>query len=336
VIALSIPTTGLPAVPSAQGTAVPDDSCPSDLFAQILASSAPSPKGVMTSETVFDATSLSEPKGRQLETEFAPPKPEEILSALLTAFPPFVFVPPSAPPVESSESTTESFAAQVLVGSLAPTQPQPESTATLVPTGSAQNLIMAQLASLGETADQDATSDNGKIPAPPSFAIPDFSSQQGPTSFSMPQIVPVDAASIHAPLDFEAPQLDLARDTQWLDQLTQDIAAAAQSEDQLSFRLVPRELGRMDVNLSTSEAGLSVKMSTSTEDARAIVASQQPKLIEELRGQGIRVAEAQVNTGDHRQRERNPRTLMPFIEVAPGEEKPRSIQISTRPQGRFA
>jgi flagellar hook-length control protein FliK len=132
-------------------------------------------------------------------------------------------------------------------------------------------------------------------------------------------------------------QLDLARDNLWLDQLAQDIVAASSSEDTLSFRLMPKHLGRLDVDVSMTEAGMAVRMTAATDEARTAIAAAQPRLIEELRTQGLRVTEAQVHTGDTRQQGQGHATGMaaPLIETALlFDEVPPTEAI--RPTGRYA
>jgi flagellar hook-length control protein FliK len=134
-------------------------------------------------------------------------------------------------------------------------------------------------------------------------------------------------------------QLDLARDSRWLDALARDILAVADTPDRLSFRLSPPHLGQLDVDLSTSESGLSVRMNASTEAATQIVAAAQPRLIDELKSQGVRVAEAQVSTGggqsqgQGQQQQRDADQMIEFMR----QRFERAEQTNlTRPTGRFA
>jgi flagellar hook-length control protein FliK len=134
-------------------------------------------------------------------------------------------------------------------------------------------------------------------------------------------------------------QLDLARDSRWLDALTRDIVAVADTPDRLSFRLSPPQLGRLDVDLSTSDSGLSVRMNTSTEAAAQIVAAAQPRLIDDLKSQGVRVAEAQVSTGggqSHGQGQQQQREADQMIEFARARFEQANDSNPMRPDGRFA
>ncbi|MGE0773661.1 MAG: flagellar hook-length control protein FliK [Sphingomonadaceae bacterium] len=91
--------------------------------------------------------------------------------------------------------------------------------------------------------------------------------------------------------------LDLAHDTQWLDSLARDIARAAHSDSPLRFQLNPEHLGSLKVELLNGSNGTSVKLTTESEAARAILADAQPRLVAEARAQGLRISEAQVHLG---------------------------------------
>lgn len=135
-------------------------------------------------------------------------------------------------------------------------------------------------------------------------------------------------------------QLDLARDSRWLDALARDIVAVAEASDRLSFRLSPPQLGRLDIDLSASENGLSVRMNASTEAATQIIAAAQPRLIDELKSQGVRVAEAQVSTssggqsqGQGQQHQRDADQMIEFVRQRIERKNETNL---TRSNGRFA
>ncbi|MBD3762256.1 flagellar hook-length control protein FliK, partial [Rhizorhabdus sp.] len=88
--------------------------------------------------------------------------------------------------------------------------------------------------------------------------------------------------------------LDLARDNQWLDRLARDISQAATQQGHLKFHLNPERLGALTVEIANSAAGTAIKLTTETDQARAIIADAQPRLIAEVRAQGLRVAETHV------------------------------------------
>ncbi len=135
-------------------------------------------------------------------------------------------------------------------------------------------------------------------------------------------------------------QLDLARDSRWLDALARDIVAVAEAPDRLSFRLSPPQLGQLDVDLSSSDGGLSVRMNASTEAAAHIVAAAQPRLIDELKSQGVRVAEAHVSTSGggsqgqgQPQQQRDADQMIEFVRQRIERKNETNL---TRPTGRFA
>jgi flagellar hook-length control protein FliK len=92
-------------------------------------------------------------------------------------------------------------------------------------------------------------------------------------------------------------QLDLAHESEWLDQLATDIARTAGKEGSLRFRLHPETLGSLHVEMTQGAAGASIRLTADTEAARAIIADAQPRLLAEARAQGVRIAETHVDLG---------------------------------------
>lgn len=91
--------------------------------------------------------------------------------------------------------------------------------------------------------------------------------------------------------------LDVARGSLWLDQLAGDIAAAQDHDRALSFRMIPAQLGQLDVRIANREDGLQLNFSTQSEEAARIIGSAQSRLVEELKAQGVRVGGCEVNAG---------------------------------------
>lgn len=161
------------------------------------------------------------------------------------------------------------------------------------------------------------------------------------------------AANYAAPLDAATPAasvqeqiLDLSSDDGWIDQLAKDIAAAKSGTGDISFRLMPRHLGRLDVAMTQNEQGISVHMEAQNEVTASIVAAGQTRLVEELRQQGVRVASADIthspqDTGRQSQG-RDGQGQQPagqhFIETAPDRlpDPGRSDTGAGDPRGRFA
>ena len=95
--------------------------------------------------------------------------------------------------------------------------------------------------------------------------------------------------------------LDFARGSLWLDQLAGDIAAVQDKDCDLSFRLVPAQLGQLDVKIANSDSGMQLNFNTQSEAAAQIISSAQSRLVEELKAQGVRVAGSEVNAGSGQQ-----------------------------------
>ena len=91
--------------------------------------------------------------------------------------------------------------------------------------------------------------------------------------------------------------LDLARNNLWLDQLASDIVATTDNDRALSFRLVPAQLGQLDVRIENRNEGMQIQFTAQTTEATRIVSSAQPQLLEELRNQGMRAVGSEVLNG---------------------------------------
>jgi flagellar hook-length control protein FliK len=112
---------------------------------------------------------------------------------------------------------------------------------------------------------------------------------------------PVVSAAVVSPGDMVADrQLDLVRNEQWLGELAHDIASTSGDNNRLSFRLMPHQLGRLDVDVTRSHNGLSLAIHTESESAQAILTAAQPRLADEIRAQGLKLADTQMFSGDAR------------------------------------
>lgn len=132
------------------------------------------------------------------------------------------------------------------------------------------------------------------------------------------------------------PKLDMTSDV-WLDQLSRDIAATASADGKLSFRIVPPQLGKLDISIETRDAGVAVHMKAETREAHAIIANAQPRLEDALGAQGIRVAETGVTSnggGDLPRPQFVPQK--PLIESVTETEHESDAPTSGRDAGRFA
>jgi len=151
------------------------------------------------------------------------------------------------------------------------------------------------------------------------------------------------AADAAAPVQLAERLLDMDSDGAWIDQLARDIAATKSDSGDISFRLMPRHLGRLDVAMRMEGEGVSLKMDTHHEATATIVTAAQGRLVEELRQQGVRVAGAEVTctpgeTG--RQSQGQGRTAAPdpahLIETATQRAEPRDEDRAADRRGRFA
>ena len=113
----------------------------------------------------------------------------------------------------------------------------------------------------------------------------------------LPAIVNAPVSTIDTILDR---QLDLVRNERWLGELAQDIASTSDNKDRLSFRLMPHQLGRLDIDVSRSHSGISLTIRTESDSAQSILTAAQPRLADELRAQGVRLADTQMFSSDAR------------------------------------
>lgn len=130
-------------------------------------------------------------------------------------------------------------------------------------------------------------------------------------------------------------------DSGWLDQVARDIVDAQSDEGALTFRLMPRHLGALEIHLAQRDSGLAIEMQASNENAVQIIASAEPRLTDELRQRGVTIAESSVQSGpsgDGRQARSapNPEPLqLPFREIEQISH-PDDDHHERRPAGRFA
>lgn len=90
--------------------------------------------------------------------------------------------------------------------------------------------------------------------------------------------------------------LDVARGNLWIDELAGDIAAARHADGDLNFRLIPARLGQLDVQIAMRDAAMELQFTAQNEEAASIVAAAQPRLLDELRSQGVRVSGSEVGS----------------------------------------
>lgn len=140
--------------------------------------------------------------------------------------------------------------------------------------------------------------------------------------------------------------LDLASDDAWIEQLARDIAATKSQSGDISFRLMPRHLGRLDVAMRQDEGGVSLKLDTQHEATATVVHAAQGRLVEDLRQQGVRVVGAEVTctpgeTGRQSQSQQGQgrggaHDTAHLIETAPERAEARDEERAADRGGRFA
>ncbi|WP_242769338.1 flagellar hook-length control protein FliK [Sphingopyxis sp. YF1] len=162
--------------------------------------------------------------------------------------------------------------------------------------------------------------------------------------FTQPAASAAGIAEAAKPVIVAERTLDLTSDDAWIEQLASDIAATKSATNEVSFRLMPRHLGRLDVAMMAGDEGVTVRMDTQNEAAATIVAAAQPRLVEDLRQQGVRVADAQVNctpneTGrqsQHGQGRAPAPDAAHLIETADDRADARETEHAAGRRGRFA
>jgi flagellar hook-length control protein FliK len=166
---------------------------------------------------------------------------------------------------------------------------------------------------LVDSASIHARTDKAKDVSPspaPELPVKVAQAEQSVSVFTMPTPSVVSTTAMTAPIfatpdNFNAHQLDLAHDSQWIDQLTRDIVAVAGQDGKLRFGLSPSNLGQLEVSVETRQDGVNIQMQASTEAAARIFAAEQPKLVEELRQSGVRVMNSDLLGGQQMQGQRD-------------------------------
>ena len=278
-------------------------------------------------------TSLDSPKERVEAQDANTPMPIFVIDpSIPTPAAPLpaeavVMVAPTMPPPPAPARTAKSNSESVTRASTSLRQPDP---------------MLASLASLVDELAPISVDPKLAGDTAGASAI-DFASLLSPAA-STPAPADTRAAPIEistapaAPADPVRRELDLARGDLWLDQLTKDIVAMADRPDRLSFKLQPEHLGPLDIDVTTAANGISIRMNTQNEEARSAIAAAQPRLVDDIRAQGIRVADAQVFSGnaDQQRSHQSPDPRAALIEIAPQKDSIAADEGETPANGRFA
>jgi flagellar hook-length control protein FliK len=154
----------------------------------------------------------------------------------------------------------------------------------------------------------------------------------------------VSGAAIMQPSLTPERQLDLTNDARWLGELANDIALASSDEGILNFRMLPKQLGRIEVSIEPGATGLIIQVATETEAARAMLVAASPRLLSELGQSGVSVENATYGNlgqqdaggGQPRREQQNAPPSHPFV-TQPTRPRPseRGTSVPSR-VGRFA
>jgi flagellar hook-length control protein FliK len=132
----------------------------------------------------------------------------------------------------------------------------------------------------------------------------------------------------------ELRQLVLTQDGEWIGALARDIVGSAGRDNQLQFRLMPENLGQLDVALSIDNGHVDIRLETSSNAAAQIISADQARLIDDLRNAGLKLGQFDMSNRQNGNGQQRPTT--------PERQNLETISTSTqsaassRAAGRFA
>jgi flagellar hook-length control protein FliK len=296
-----------------------------DAVRQTIAKSGPSSKTPAQSPTPDRATE-------------APPILDLAGQILAAVLPKPASVPAAAPALADDVKGTDVSAS--------PSLPDPAAPALIVTLPPLQ-LVAASPASAGTRAIQSAPAaeastrlffpDAASSPIDAADVAEDLIAALTSATASPLVADPKALAKADAPVIIDPrPKLDMTSDA-WLDQLARDITASASSDSKLSFRIVPPQLGRLDIAIETRDAGMAVHVKAETREAHLLIANAQHRLEEALSTQGLRVTETSVTSnggGDLPQHHFMPQEAL--IEAVTETKREADAPTTGRDAGRFA
>ncbi len=194
----------------------------------------------------------------------------------------------------------------------------------------ALNLTTVPTPSVTKTLADQASEAIGDVLDKASTGAASLTSLGDATPAPAPVPLPADLAALVDTAQIKAPEkpshinaqidrlVDTARDAAWLDRLSQDIAASAASGDKLRFRMMPPNLGALDVSVERQASGMSVSMTTHTADARNLIADSRQQMVDNLKAQGVPLIELSLTSAGEGQAGHRPPTFFNhLIEAAP-------------------
>lgn len=181
------------------------------------------------------------------------------------------------------------------------------------------------------------------VEAPTTKASPADGGASMTVAFAQPTAQGAAVFDMAKPVIMAERTLELTNDDAWIGQLAADIAATKSRDGDISFRLTPRHLGRLDVAMQLGDEGVSLKLETQHEATATIVTAAQGRLVEDLRQQGVRVTGAEVTctpdqTGHQSQGQgrASAQDAAHLIETAAERADTRDDRPAAERRGRFA
>ena len=132
----------------------------------------------------------------------------------------------------------------------------------------------------------------------------------------------------------ELKQLILRQDGEWIGALARDIVANASRDNQLQFTLKPENLGVLDVAITSDNGQIDIRLETSTAAAAQVISADQARLIEDLRGAGLKLGQFEMtNRQNGNDQQRRPARDQQNSDPASPTTQPKAL---SRALGRFA
>lgn len=132
----------------------------------------------------------------------------------------------------------------------------------------------------------------------------------------------------------ELRQLVIAADGAWVGALARDIVHHATRDNQLAFTLVPEHLGQLDIAVTTDNGKVDIRLETSTQAAAQAIATEQSRLIEDLRHAGLKLGQFDMsNRQNGHGQQQGPQ---PDNQRTDNDSTPAQAKAYSKAQGRFA
>ena len=132
----------------------------------------------------------------------------------------------------------------------------------------------------------------------------------------------------------ELRQLVITADGEWIGALARDIVSHAARDNQLAFTLIPEQLGQLDVAVTTDNGKVDIRLETSTHAAAQAIATEQARLIEDLRQAGLKLGQFDMSS---RQNENGQQQAPPpDSQHTDNDSTPAQAKAFSKAQGRFA